>query len=370
MNNVIGVIFAESRHADLDVLTNQRPLAAIPIHGRYRMIDFTLSNMVNSGMKNVAVVTKDNYHSLMGHLESGKEWNLARKRGGITLFPPFVNGDTGTSDSRIDILYGLIGFLKKSPEQYVLLSEANVILNTTFNELFEEHVSKKADISVVYKKMKETDGSSVHETYLVADEKKNLLAIEPGNNLSKTDIKYYGYILINKNILISIVEQAKIRGYKGYFENIINRSIGKYNINLFELTCYSRRVTSINNYFGASMDMLNEDLRNKLFNEQPIFTKSKDTMPTRYVEGSKATNSLVADGCIIEGEIENSIIFRNVKVAKGAKVINSVIMQECEIGENVTLKNVILDKKVKIKANEELIGPATYPIVVGKGLEL
>ena len=139
MNNVIGVIFADSHYTNLEELTKVRPLAALPIYGRYRVIDFVLSNMVNSGMINVAVVTQNNYHSLMGHIGSGKHWNLARKRYGLTLFPPFSNLSSTGSDSRIDILYGVLDFLKRSKQEYVLLAESHVVINHTFNELFEKH---------------------------------------------------------------------------------------------------------------------------------------------------------------------------------------------------------------------------------------
>ena len=368
MNNVIGVIFADSHYTNMEDLTKVRPIAALPIYGRYRIIDFVLSNMVNSGMINVAVVTQNNYHSLMGHIGSGKHWNLARKRYGLTLFPPFSNLSSTGSDSRIDILYGVLDFLKRSKQEYVLLAESHVVINHTFNELFEKHKADNVDVTVVYKNLDENDISPVNETFIYTDEDNNVTSIETGENLSGATKKYFGYILVNKQVLINFIERSKVRGRKGYLANLIARNIGQLKIKAYPFEGYGKMIKSINEYYQTSMDVLNKEVRDTLFNkDHPIYTKDKDSTPTRYLTNAQISNSFVADGCIIDGVVENSIIARGVKIKKGCVIENSIILQQSDIGSNVHLKHVIADKKVIVRENKELVGTEDFPIVVEKG---
>ena len=367
MKNVIGVIFADSHYANLGELTAVRPLAALPVNGRYRIIDFVLSNMVNSGMRNIAVVTQNNYHSLMGHLGSGKQWNLARKRYGLILFPPFSNLSSTGSDSRIDILGGVLGFLKRSTQEYVLLSESNVVMNHTFNEMFDAHVASGADITVACQKLEANEESKEYEAYVYVDEENNVTGIDRGSNLGNSSLKHSGYILINKQVLINIIEESKLRGKRGYVMNIVTRNIGKLHIKSFELDCYAKKISTLNEYKAVNMEILNKEIRDEIFNEvHPIYTKDKDTTPTRYLSNGSVKNCFVADGCIIDGEVENSIIFRSVHIKKGTVIKNSIIMQQSEIGENVNLENVIVDKKVIVRDNKRLVGTEDFPVVVGK----
>lgn len=368
MQKVLGVIFADSHYASINELNSVRPLGALPIAGRYRIIDFVLSNMVNSGMINVAVVTQNNYHSLMGHLGSGKNWNLARKRYGLTLFPPFSNLSSSGSDSRIDILYGVLDYLKRSSQEYVLLAESNILINKTFNELFSKHINDHADISIVYQDVKENESVDAIESYIYTDENENVTSIETGENLANSTKKYFGYILINKQVLINLIEHSKVRGKKGYLANLIARNIGYLKIKAYRFDGYARKIATTSDYYNTSMEILNSRVREELFNkEHPIYTKDKDTTPTRYLNNSQVKNCFVADGCIIDGVVENSIIFRNVKVKKGSSIENSIILQQSDIGENVHLKNVILDKKVIVRDHSELVGTKEFPIIVGKG---
>ena len=368
MNNVIGVIFADSHYTNINELTKVRPLAALPISGRYRIVDFVLSNMVNSGMINVAVVTQNNYHSLMGHLGSGKHWNLARKRYGLTLFPPFSNLSSTGSDSRIDILYGVLDFLKRSKQEYVLLAESHVVANRRFNELFEQHKHSNADITVVCKTIEENEASDPLETYIYTDENGNVTSVEQGENLANANSKYFGYVLINKQVLISIIERSKVRGKKGYLTNLIVRNIGALNIKTYNFDGYGKMVKSVDDYYNISMDILTKEVRDELFNKHhPIYTKDKDSTPTRYLSNAKINNSLIADGCVIDGTVVNSIVARGVRVKKDCVIENSIIMQQSDIGEGVHLRNVIADKKVIVRDNKELVGTEQFPIVVGKG---
>ena len=362
MKQVLGVIFADSHYAKLGELTAVRPLAALPINGRYRIIDFVLSNMVNSGMINVAVVTQNNYHSLMGHLGSGKQWNLARKRYGLTLFPPFSNLSSTGSDSRIDILYGVLDYLKRSNQEYVLLAESNIVINQTFNDMMEKHLESNADITIAYQNINNYPSLDAVESYIYTDDDENVTDIETGENLFFATKRYFGYVLINKQVLINFIEHSKVRGKKGYLTNLIGKNIGNLKIKAYEMKGYGRKVATVSDYYTALMEILNKDVRDEFFKiDTPIYTKDKDMTPTCYKINANVNNSFIADGCDIAGKVENSIIFRGVSIGKNTTIKDSIILQQSEIGDNVRLENVI------VRNNKELVGTKSFPVIVGKG---
>lgn len=368
MKNVLGIIFADSHYDKMGILTSVRPLGALPVAGRYRLIDFVLSNMVNSGMINVAVVTQNNYHSLMDHLGSGKQYNLSRKRYGLTLFPPFSNVESSDSDSRIDILYGLLHFLKRSSQDYVLLCDSNIVMNSKYDRFFKAHLDSKADITIAYQKIdKHVVEDSSSEAYLYVDDENNIKDIELGSNISGSMNKYLGHILINRQTLINIIENSKVRGKKGYLMNLVSRNIGKLNIRGYQSNVYGRKINTINEFYQLNMELLDANVRKTLFKaETSIFTKEKDMTPTRYLDYARMKNSFVADGCVIDGIVENSILFRGVTVKKGAIIKNSILFENTNIDHQVELENVICDKNVMIRENKRLIGTEDFPIVVGK----
>ncbi len=367
MKDVLGIIFADDHNARIPELTSIRPLGAIPVAGRYRSIDFILSNMVNSGIINVAVVTQNNYHSLMDHLGSGKQWNLSRKKYGLMLFPPYANSEGLATDSRIDFLYGLLSFLRISTQKYVLLSESNLIMNTKFDEAFEYHISSGADLTIIYEESNKTN-PNLNESYIYTDKEENVVDIEINANYNGSTKKCLGMYIIDRQALISIIENAHSRGKKGYLMNLVLRNIGKLKIKGYKSKSFIRKINTINDYYRLNMEILNKNVRDILFNTNSrIYTKVKDMTPTKYLENSKVKNSFIADGCIIDGEVENSIIFRGVVINRGSVIKNSIIMQQSEIQNNTHLENVILDKRVLIRENKTLIGTEDFPIVVSKG---
>lgn len=367
MKDVLGIIFADDHNARIPELTGFRPLGAIPVAGRYRSIDFILSNMVNSGIINIAVVTQNNYHSLMDHLGSGKQWNLSRKKYGLMLFPPYANSESLATDSRIDFLYGLLSYLKISTQKYVLLSESNIIMNSTFDNAIEAHIASNADLTILYQDVLDNNNES-NDSFIYTDEEENVLDIEINANYNGSHKKCLGMYIIDRQVLISIIENSHSRGKKGYLMNLVLRNLGKLKIKAYSSQTFIRKINTIHDYYQMNMEVLQKDIRDILFNaDNKIYTKVKDMTPTKYLANSKVRNSFIADGCVIDGEVENSIIFRGVVINKGSVIKNSIIMQQSEIQNNTHLENVILDKSVLIRDNKTLIGTENYPIVVTKG---
>jgi glucose-1-phosphate adenylyltransferase len=335
---------------------------------RYRLIDFVLSNLVNSGVTKVGVITNSHYRSLMDHVGNGRPWDLARKVDGLYLLPPF-NPTHAEHDSsnKLEVLGRISGFLKSCSEKYVLLSDANFICNIDLSEVFDFHSEKDADITIVYKKG--TLPKLENMMALTVDENSKVkgIAVNPQNTENvnfSTNI-----ILVRKALLESFVADALSAGSVNFEKDIIQKNVDHLNIYGYEFTGWGCEIDGVNSYFEANMALLNKDIRKDLFNkDRPIYTKVRNDMPVRYGVNSKVENSLIADGCIIEGTVKNCVIFRGVNIARGAVVENSIIMQDSVISENVKLNCVIMDKDSVVKPNKNLSGDKSYPFIIGKDI--
>lgn len=364
-NNVLGIIFSNLHEDLIRELTAVRTTASVPFGGRYRMIDFPLSNMVNSGINKVGVITKHNYQSLMDHLGSGKSWDLSRNRKGLYILPPFGNNDSEFS-SRIETLLAIESFFKRSTEEYVLLTDCHTVCNIDYQDVLSKHIQNNADITVIYKKGLLPEKLFKPAVYEVDSTGRVTTMLINPHNASEYN---YGIdmTLIKKDLLMELLYECKSRNALDFKRDIIQSNVSKYNIFAYELKGFSATITSIVSYFKANMALMNSNIRKELFNSQnPIYTKVRDDMPTIYGLGSLCKNSLIANGCIIEGDVENSIIFRGVHIGKGTKVSNCVIMQDTQIGENSNLSYVISDKDVIIKNERSLMGYSSYPVYISK----
>jgi glucose-1-phosphate adenylyltransferase len=330
---LLGVIDATTNHEDLEELLTHRSLAALPFAGRYRLIDFVLSNMVNSGIRSVAIFPKMTYRSLMDHLGSGKNWDLNRKRDGLFFFPtPIVDNDQNRIGSFENFAANL-DFFYRSTQEYSIIANSYTVFNMNFRPILEWHKESGCDITEIYHE----DGTPM-EMYLV-----------------KT------------SLLIKLIETRYETGYTCMKDVVLDPNY-LYNICRYEYSGYAVMINSIENYFSTSMNLLKPDVWKQLFlKEQPIITKVKDEPPTRYLKGATVQNAMIANGCLISGTVENSIISRGVKIGKGTILKNCVIMQKCQIEDNCYLENVILDKDVKVEAGTSLIGTERDPFVVRKG---
>ena len=364
-NNVLGIIFAYAHEERVRDLTELRVMASVPFGGRYRLVDFTLSNMVNSGLNKVGIITEDNYQSLMDHLGSGKAWDLSRKREGLYLLPPFGKS-TSRTDGKIESLDSIRRFLKNSLEEYVILSDCDMVCNIDYREALEQHVRQNADITVIYR----------HGTSPDVD-RNNIYMVDPENRIrelllhrgSEHGVNYgIGMYILSRELLLQLVEGCMSRNEYDFDKDMVQRVIPELRVMGYEFKGIAYQISSFEAYFNANMGLMDPRVRAELFNpNRPIYTKVRDDMPAKYGLNSYATNCLVADGCVIDGEVENCVLFRGVKIGKGAKVRNCVIMQDTVIGANSRLDYVVADKNVEIEENRTLMGYQTYPVFVAKG---
>ena len=371
MLDTMGLIFTYKYEEDLKTLTQVRSISSIPFGGRYRIIDFLLSSMVNSGITKVGMITKNNYQSLMDHVGYGKEWDLSRKRDGLYILPPFSHGDSFNYGvnyrGRMEALANTMSFIRRSTSEYVLLSDADIICNVTFDKMLEFHKEKGADITLMCKNGKFTDESYNQFCFLAMDKDSRVtdVAINPAKDRKNLCI---GTAIIRKSLLESLIQECQSHNLYSFRRDVLQANVKDLKIYGYECKAYMDLITSVSSYFDANMDLLKEDIRKDLFDsENQIFTKIRDEVPSVYRNGSKVSNSLVADGCVIEGTVENSIIFRGVRIRKGAVVSNSIIMQDCEIQSSSQLNYVIADKDVVIRENRKLFGYQKYPTVLSKG---
>ncbi len=365
--DALGIIFPNAHDFLLPEMVAERTMASVPFGGRYRIIDFVLSSMANSGISNVSIVVKQNYRSLMDHLGSGREWDLTRKRGGLNLVPPYSEANMKLYQGRVEALASLVEFLEEQKEEYVIMSDSDIVFNFDFRKLIEAHVASQADVTVMYERRAIPEGlKEDNYTLKLQDGRVTELLINdyrPGiQNLSMN------VYIIQRDTLITMVKDATIRGLLYFEKDILARNLELLNVQGFEYNGYTARIADRTSFFEENMRLLDPKNLDELFPDNlPVYTKVHDNAPTRYAMDSHVKNSLVADGCIIEGEVENCILFRGVKIKKGAKVKNCVLMQNTVVEVGADVEYVVTDKNVKITADKKLTGTDTFPVYVVKG---
>lgn len=370
--DALGIIFPNSYDSLVPELASERLMASIPFASRYRMIDFILSDMVNCGIDNISIVVRKNYYSLLDHLGSGREWDLTRKNGGLNIIPPYAQKAVKIYHGRVEALASILAFLRKQKEKYVVMSDANIAVNFDFNALIDEHIKRGADVTVAYTREEIPTGAmdnSVNDnfwyTLQVEDGRVTEIRINPKDEgVQNFSMNIY---IINRELLIEQIEAAYVKGYIYFERDILAPQLDKLNVQAFQYEGYAARICDMKSYFDENMKLLDEQNLDALFDGNPIYTKIRDDHPTRYITGAKVKNAMVADGCIIEGEVENCILFRGVKVGKGAKVKNCVLMQDTIVEAEATLEYVVSDKNVKVTAGKEIKGTDTFPVFVAKG---
>ena len=378
MNNAMGIIYTSKDSLALRELTSYRAVAALPFAASYRIIDFILSSLVNSGVRNIGVITHSNYRSLMDHLGSGQEWDLHTRNNGLFILPPFqTTEDGGDYEGVLDALRLNFGYLRRSKQDYVILTNSDTVLNMDLEPMMEQHLRTGADITLMYAKVgaNTMDLSSPNRnghSYIRLSDEGDILEMEVNPNAASFDNILMDVVIIKRTLLIHLVDRAFARGMVDFNADLIRSIIGTQELSVkgYEFKGYWRKIETVRGYFNASMDLLDPQIRGEIFGSSPIRTKTRDDVPAIYRKGAQVHNSLVGIGCVIEGTVENSILFRGVSVKSGVHIKNCIIMQDTYIGANVELENVILDKEVTIRDNGRLIGDKQYPIVIGKNVTL
>lgn len=367
MTNVLGILFANSHDDSIPELSSNRTMGSIPFGGRYRLIDFMLSSMVNSGMSTVGVITKSNYQSLLDHVGSGRQWDLARSDGGLTILPPYSRDNTGLYKGKLEALKAASGYIAKSGCEYVVMCDCNVIGNGDFAKQVETHISSGADITCVVSKGEFTADETKDAVIFETDE--NGRVTETVINPTKAGSYSVGLnvYIIKTSLLADIVNDLVPRGKNSFDKDVLQAMAGTLDIRTYEYTGYYSKISSLDSYYKANMALLNPDNLSKLvLKKRPVYTKVRDDAPSKYGLESKVSNSLVADGCVIDGVVENSILFRGVKVAKGAVVKDCILMQDTEIGKGTELSNIITDKNVKIGSELSISSAKGSPLYISK----
>ena len=372
--SVQGIIFSNLHDKNIPELTLRRTMASVPYAGRYRLIDFALSNMVNSGITSVSVITHYNYQSLMDHIGAGKDWDLARRSGGIKILPPYMtayaNQSNALYNSRMEALKSVNYSVSRFTSDYVVLSDCDVICNVDLNDMINDHIENNADITIAVKRVLLNKDAASRNVIIDADPEGRIVDINPypTNVTGYRDIDL-NILVINRDYLQSVVVDAIAHGYTSFNRDVIARNTARRNFRIYKYDGYFANIGSLADYYSHSMELLGTpENRDEIFGikTRPIYTKVRNSAPTRYAESSVVKNSLVADGCIIDGTVENSILFRGVKISRGATVKNSILFQDTVIGENVFLNCVITDKNVVIRDGRILSGHETLPFFVEK----
>lgn len=365
-NNALALIFANSNDKLFPELTAQRSMASIPYGSRYRIIDFHLSNFVNAGVDKVAIIPRANYRSLMDHIGSGKAWDLDRKKGGLSFMPPFIAGnDAGVYKGHIDAIKNMFSYIEKSRQEYVIICDADTVLNIDIEDMLESHVKSGADVTAAYKKFAILNSVSEHPRFTVS-ENQEITEVVVTECTEKPDNYGLGIYIFAKDKLLEYVRDASERGYIGISRGILQRR-QNLKINGYNVDNFVALIDSLQSFTEANLALLNKDVRDDLFNrERPIYTKTRDDMPTRYGLDSDVKNSIIGEGCIIEGKVENCVLFRGVKVKKGAVLKSCIIMQDSIIGENCNLQYVTADKDVTVLDGHNICGTDTHYFIIKK----
>lgn len=370
--NALGIIFPNSYDSLIPELVSERLMASIPFGGRYRIVDFILSSMVNCGIDNISVLVRNNYHSLMDHLGSGREWDLARKNGGLTIFPPYAEKNIKRYSGRVEALASILPFLRSQKEKYVIMADVNIAVNFDFKAFIEAHVASGADVTIAYSETEIPKGLLALDTindmyYTLKLEDGRVKKIYMNSKESGVQNLSMNICIVDRELLIDMINTAFMRGSMYFERDVLAQNTCKFHIRGFKYDGYQARISDMKSYFEENMKLLDDKNLDALFSGNPIYTKIRDDNPTRYIDGAKGKNVLVADGCVIEGEVENSILFRGVKIAKGAKVKNCILMQDTAVGENAVLEYVITDKNVTITNEKSLQGTDSFQVFVSKG---
>ena len=368
--NALGIIFTYSEFANLREISDERTMASVSFAGRYRLIDFAMSNFVNSGIFNIALITKDSYNSLIDHVGIGTEWDLDRKRGGLSILTPYGGAATGgIYRGKVDALSSHMKSIKSSMAEYVILASSSLIYSVDYREMIEHHKATGADITMAYTRNAQScENIPLGAPIFTFDHENRMTDIYLNEDESCTNPVNLGMgiFVMRKSLLEALVADAMSYGRYDIYTGLIRKQLNALRIMGYEYTGNLMLLASVTNYMQANMSLLDPQIREQVF-ENTIYTKIKDSVPVEYGPQASVKNSIIADGCIIEGTVENCIISRGVRIGRGSVIKDSIIMEYTTILENSELDYVIIDKDVIVRNSSQISGHITFPVVIKKG---
>lgn len=377
--NAAGIIFSNIHDKNIAELTKRRTMASVPFGGRYRLVDFPLSNMVNAGITDISIITHYNYLSLMEHIGSGKDWDLARRSGGVRILAPYItayaNYKNELYNTRLEALMSIQHSISNIQADYIVLSDCDGICNIDLKGMIQAHIDSGAVLTMAVKHIPITAANAEKNIIVSSNEQGDItdLAVHPTFYAKgEADVNINIWV-ISRSFLLGALVNAQAHGYTSFSQDIIRRSIGREKMRIYRFDGYYANIDSITDYYNYSMELVQDPIvRRDLFNNpaRPILTKVRNSAPAQYTSSAKVSNSLIADGCMIEGTVENSLLFRGVKVGKGSVVKNSILFMDTYVGENVSLNCVIADKYVLFHDDVTLSGHSSLPFCVEKGRSL
>ena len=372
---VAGLIFSNIHNSSLPELTSVRTIASVPFGCRYRLIDFPLSAMVNSGITKIGVIAHNNYQSLMDHIGTGKDWDLARRSGGIRILPPYIASYNSVNGgrlytTRLEALMGVMHFITKCTEEHIVLSDCDNVCSVALKDLIKAHEKNGADMTILTRSVKNGDVRPSEDATIVDfDDNGRVINLSACTKKDGEAEISTNIIVANRSFLLDIINDAAAHGYTRFYLEAIANRLEHAKINAYHFDGEFLQIGSLVSYYQASMKLLDTETRNELLNtpEKMVYTKLRNSAPTVYQSGSSVKNSLIADGCCIEGTVENSIIFRGVHVSRGTVVKNSILLQDTYVGADTSLNCVITDKNVVIREGRNLSGHESVPFFLSKG---
>lgn len=368
MRDVMGIIYSLKNTAILEEITRRRCIASVPFAGKYRLVDFVLSNMVNSGMRNIGVITSRNTRSLIDHLGQGREWGLDKKHDGLFILPavlPFRQGRSRLVD--LEDIYNNRDYLRKSSQKYVIISGSNMVYNTDYHKILQFHREHGGDLTMLFYDESLPAGKGNGRFYLELGEGGQVAKLSLRQRAGTAQKLAMNLFVLEKALLVQMLEHAASRGSWDLVRDILSMRRGAPSIYGYPYQGYLAVIDSVAAYYRHHMDLLNPEGWLTLFSrDHQVYTKYKDEPPAKYCGTAEVKNALVANGCLIEGNVENSVLYRGVKVGRGAVIRNSVIMSKVEIEENAVLEGVILDKQCRVHRGSSLVASPDRPLVIAK----
>ncbi len=369
MKTVVGIVNLQESNDLIRELAATRAVEALPFAGRYRVVDFSLSNMINSGINTVGLMLPDYSRAILDHIRSGKDWDLARRRDGLTYLPAALPGTDARKGDLKDI-YANLDFAELSDKKYVLFVNGSYVYNIDFQEVLDFHKKSGADITMIYQTV---DEDKPGKTVVIETSTNGVVTdLAETNGAKKGQKTVLSAYLMPVPTFAYIVRTSYERGGQDFLIDGIMKHASEQKISAYEHKGYVARINSTEAYYKANRDCLNPEIWSELFmnKDRPIFTKVKDEVPVQYKDTAEVKNSLIANGCIIRGRVENSIIFRGVKVGKGAVVKDCILMQRCQVEDGARVENIICDKNVMITKNRWLKGVETFPYIIKKNARI